>query len=657
MASARLRICRKSKIEVKNVFEATLKNRISAHFAPVTITFPIPEDQYEQAILALEKSQIGDARVQDCLIDNVHAPNCPALVRMTGTMANVDELDWLGKQLESFDRYELLQFNAAVERFGLSAADELIDLSFCARDVTVVSDFNDLELVGKRHYHRTVDIQPGETGTRALLHFGAVDYHAKVWVNGAFAGEHYGGHSSFYLDITGKLANGSNEVTVMAEDTKSCEQPRGKQIWGCQPERCWYTETTGIWQPVWIDFVGNSYFESIHILTDIDKRSVEISACWFGNQETTVECRVSFHGKLLGNVRRTTSERTTKCLLEIPEIDPIEEFHYWSPDNPMLFDVQMVLRTEQDILDCVSSYFGMRKISVENGKIMLNNRPLYQKLILDQGYWADSLMTATSEEDFISDIKIIKKMGFNGVRMHQKIEDPRFLYWADKLGLLVWEEMPSAYVFSEQAVTNVISEWQEIIRRDYNHPSIIVWAPLNESWGVRNIYSSEQQQNYAKTLYYLTKTIDPTRLVSTNDGWEQVTSDICSVHDYWVNGESMVEKYADLKSLLASSAQGKMLYAKGYAWKGEPIILSEFGGRAIGKVDGWGYSSNLDSTESFTQHYGSLIQAVLQNPLIQGFCYTQLTDVMQEKNGLLDENHCPKIDIKEVAKSNRIVQQ
>ena len=248
-------------------------------------------------------------------------------------------------------------------------------------------------------------------------------------------------------------------------------------------------------------------------------------------------------------------------------------------------------------------------------------------------------------------------MGFNGVRMHQKIEDPRFLYWADKLGLLVWEEMPSAYVFSEQAVTNVISEWQEIIRRDYNHPSIIVWAPLNESWGVRNIYSSEQQQNYAKTLYYLTKTIDPTRLVSTNDGWEQVTSDICSVHDYWVNGESMVEKYADLKSLLASSAQGKMLYAKGYAWKGEPIILSEFGGRAIGKVDGWGYSSNLDSTESFTQHYGSLIQAVLQNPLIQGFCYTQLTDVMQEKNGLLDENHCPKIDIKEVAKSNRIVQQ
>ena len=152
MASARLRICRKSKIEVKNVFEATLKNRISAHFAPVTITFPIPEDQYEQAILALEKSQIGDARVQDCLIDNVHAPNCPALVRMTGTMANVDELDWLGKQLESFDRYELLQFNAAVERFGLSAADELIDLSFCARDVTVVSDFNDLELVGKRHY-------------------------------------------------------------------------------------------------------------------------------------------------------------------------------------------------------------------------------------------------------------------------------------------------------------------------------------------------------------------------------------------------------------------------------------------------------------------------------------------------------------------------
>lgn len=506
-------------------------------------------------------------------------------------------------------------------------------------------------------YHRTVDIQPGETGTRALLHFGAVDYHAKVWVNGAFAGEHYGGHSSFYLDITGKLANGSNEVTVMAEDTKSCEQPRGKQIWGCQPERCWYTETTGIWQPVWIDFVGNSYFESIHILTDIDKRSVEISACWFGNQETTVECRVSFHGKLLGNVRRTTSERTTKCLLEIPEIDPIEEFHYWSPDNPMLFDVQMVLRTEQDILDCVSSYFGMRKISVENGKIMLNSRPLYQKLILDQGYWADSLMTATSEEDFISDIKIIKKMGFNGVRMHQKIEDPRFLYWADKLGLLVWEEMPSAYVFSEQAVTNVISEWQEIIRRDYNHPSIIVWAPLNESWGVRNIYSSEQQQNYAKTLYYLTKTIDPTRLVSTNDGWEQVTSDICSVHDYWVNGESMVEKYADLKSLLASSAQGKMLYAKGYAWKGEPIILSEFGGRAIGKVDGWGYSSNLDSTESFTQHYGSLIQAVLQNPLIQGFCYTQLTDVMQEKNGLLDENHCPKIDIKEVAKSNRIVQQ
>jgi beta-galactosidase/beta-glucuronidase len=289
----------------------------------------------------------------------------------------------------------------------------------------------------------------------------------------------------------------------------------------------------------------------------------------------------------------------------------------------------------------------MRKISIDDGKILLNNRPLYQKLILDQGYWPESLLTAENDEAMKKDIQLVKEMGFNGIRLHQKIECSRFLYWADKLGLLVWEELPSAYQFGFQMESSMFSLVQDTIKRDRNHPSIICWVLLNESWGVRNIYANAGQQRFALAMYYLARALDNTRIVDTNDGWETVTSDLCTIHDYARNGEA----WRETGHLVSGATQGRFRYAKGFHHKNEPILLTEFGGIAFTKdLHGrnWGYEKGEPDKASFKQKLSDLLQEIENNPDIQGFCYTQLTDVMQEVNGLLDEDRNPKIPIREV---------
>lgn len=286
---------------------------------------------------------------------------------------------------------------------------------------------------------------------------------------------------------------------------------------------------------------------------------------------------------------------------------------------------------------------------------MLNHQPIYQKLVLDQGYWKESLLTPPDKESCKRDIELVKEMGFNGIRKHQKIESPLFLYYADCFGLLVWEEMPSNYEFGEEGMAAFLKEYQEMILRDYNHPSIITWVPFNESWGIRDILWDVKQQSFANSLYYMTKAWDGTRLVSTNDGWETVISDFAGIHDYEGDDRALFEKYRDKRSLCEWNTAGKMIYAQGFSYQGEPVILSEFGGIAMEdeEQDNWGYNEKAADEGEFLDRLSKLYQAVFRLDYMAGCCYTQLTDVEQETNGLLYADRTPKVPIDKI---KRIIQ-
>lgn len=494
-------------------------------------------------------------------------------------------------------------------------------------------------------YLREFDLPGCFTQERILLHFGAVDYAAKVWLNGVFLGIHRGGHTPFQFDITRYVLQSGNRLVVKAEDGRDCDRPRGKQYWKEKPQTCWYTPTSGIWQSVWLESVGTCYIRRIKLTPDIDRRELvgEITL------SEAADCRLSvnvwYEGRPAGRLTLENTEKNIRFLLSIREEDFVDEIHYWTPESPRLYDITLTLEQNGVAQDCVKSYFGMRKISVKGDMILLNNRPYYQKLVLDQGYWPDSLMTPPCDDAIRRDIELAKELGFNGARKHQKIEDPRYYYWADTLGLIVWEELPSAYSFTDEAMENSVREWTEVIDRDYNHPCVITWVPLNESWGVRNIVTDERQQNYARALYFITKSLDATRLVSSNDGWEQICeSDICGIHDYAAAGEDFLLRYLNRESLVRGDAQGRLLYCRQNQYKGQPVILSEFGGISFESGDGqnFGYSGYVKTPEEFMERYRGLVRAIEKIPYIRGWCYTQLTDVMQETNGLLTADRVKK---------------
>lgn len=504
-------------------------------------------------------------------------------------------------------------------------------------------------------YKREFELGQDFEGKRIILNFGAVDYAAKVWINEEYTGSHRGGHTPFKIDITRYVKKGINTIVIKAEDKYECTQPRGKQYWLAKPERCWYTPTSGIWQTVWIETVGDTAFDRIKLTPDIDKKHVEVELFLDRFKENlNADIEVSYKGVLVNKTRVLLKERISKVILCIKEEDYVDDIHYWAPETPNLYDIHFTLFDDGKQADFVKSYFGMRKISIKGDMILLNNRPYYQKLVLDQGYWPDSLLTPPSDEAIKTDIKMIKKFGFNGARKHQKIEDPRYYYWADKLGLLVWGEMPSGYSFNDEEIENITEEWVEFIKRDCSHPCIVTWVPLNESWGVRNIIADKKQQDFAKTLYYITKTLDGTRLISTNDGWEMVKADICGVHDYVADAKEFSSKFLDKVKLMEGDAWGRMLCSEGTMYEGQPIIITEYGGTAFeGGPDGsWGYDGAVKDQESFLKRYKSLTDAIRDIPYVRGYCYTQLTDVFQEVNGLMTAGRKPKADIDEIKKIN-----
>lgn len=478
-----------------------------------------------------------------------------------------------------------------------------------------------------------------------LLHFEGVDFFTKVWVNGQLVGSHKGGYSRFSFDIKDLVNVGANTIVVCVQDTMDTQQPRGKQRWMNENFGCWYVQTTGIWKSVWMEYVGADHVKSLKITPHYTDSMVEIETdieTKIGNCDLVLEVEVTFGEKTIRTISHQISQKRANFTMDLSREDLFEwGIKPWTPTQPNLYDLKMVLYQGDLVCDEVYSYFGMREIRIDKENILLNGSPIYQRLILDQGYWKDSHLTPPSEEALIEDINKIKALGYNGLRKHQKIEDERFLYWCDVKGMLVWSEMASTYHFSDIAVEEFTNEWMEIVKQNYSHPCIITWTPFNESWGVSQIKTKKRQQNFTESIYYLTKTLDPYRPVIVNDGWEHTISDILTLHDYEEIGEVLLQRYQTEKDGILSGEvyhnNHKAALADGYEYKGQPIIISEYGGIAFNNDDrGWGYGNKVNTKEDFINRFDDITTAIKKLPYVCGFCYTQVTDVQQEINGLMD---------------------
>lgn len=509
-------------------------------------------------------------------------------------------------------------------------------------------------------YGRELQLPAGLNGKRVMLNFQAVDYNAKVWVNGSYAGGHQGGYAAFSLDISDYVnteAGASNRLVVKVEDSQCCTQPRGKQRWVDENFECFYVQTTGIWQSVWVEYVSPSYLKAVKITPDLDNRSVRFEyQTQLAADNLRLETRISTQQKIFKQVSLQADRAWLQLDVELThEANGPWKLQSWSPAAPVLYEVEFILYQDDLVIDRVYSYFGLRKISIEQGRVLLNNTPVYQRLILDQGYWPESHLTPPSEEALIADIDAILAMGYNGVRKHMKIEDARFLYWCDVKGLLVWSEMAATFEFNDEAVESFTTEWTEIVRQQYNHPSIITWVPFNESWGIPQVYTNKQQQKFTEGIYHLTKSMDPYRPVIVNDGWEHTVSDIITLHDYEGSGDALLKRYADSGSVLGGGSSfnnWKYAMAQGYEYRGQPVMVSEFGGIAFDSGEGWGYGEQVGSTDAFIERFRRITQAIQDTPYICGYCYTQITDVQQEVNGLLTADRTPKIPTEVIRKIN-----
>lgn len=516
---------------------------------------------------------------------------------------------------------------------------------------TRLSGIHDESVHNAVWYGRKINISEKQLeNKKILLHFEGSDYLTKVWVNGRFIGSNEGAYSRFSFEIDEYLNVGENYLTVKAEDSLAEEQPRGKQRYKKESFACWYVQTTGIWKTVWMEFVPEYYIKNVKITPDPESKTVKtyfetnISEKQFEDNEFYIETEISFADKVLNTAKNVLIKSCQQDEIGLCADDV--EINKWSPENPNLYDIKYTLYCNGEKTDTVYSYFGVREISAQNGRILLNGEELYLRLVLDQGYWKDSHLTPPSEEALIKDIDTVLEYGFNGVRKHQKVEDERFLYWCDVKGVLVWGEMASFYTFNDKAVQSFTNEWIKVVKQNYNHPSIITWVPVNESWGVSDMNSNKLQQNYVNSIYYLTKSIDGTRPVISNDGWEHTISDIVTVHDYEQDGKTLYSSYTDDEKKVLNNMtvnnENRKLFVDGYKYDGQPIMMSEYGGIAMNCDDGWGYGTQAKNEDEFLERFKALTAAVKDIPYICGYCYTQLSDVQQEINGLVDETRKDK---------------
>lgn len=511
-------------------------------------------------------------------------------------------------------------------------------------------------------YRREFEARPAP-GRRLLLHFGAVDYRASVWVNGQLVVEHEGGHVPFEADVTDVLdPSGLQQVVVRAEDRpEDLQQPRGKQDWQAEPHAIWYDRTTGIWQPVWLEDVPAIRIDRLRWSADLDRVALRLGAqvCRVDGRPLRLRVRLSLHGRLLADDTYTVGEGELRREIGLaPALATLERREsLWAPEHPNLIDAELELLDGDEVVDRVGSYTALRTVGTGEGRFQLNGRPYFLRLVLAQGYWPQSHLAAPDEAALRREVELVKALGFNGVRLHQKIEDPRFLHWCDRLGVLVWAEMPAAYEFSPRSVARLTREWLEVVERDVNAPCVIAWVPINESWGVPDLQASPAQRDFVRSLYHLTRALDPSRPVIGNDGWEQVVTDILTVHDYSPQGTTLRERYGSADALEQTLRHVQPNYRSVLLPDSpraqEPVMITEFGGITLySGTDQWlGYGTVRDAAELLAA-YRSLVDALLDSPAVTGFCYTQLADTLQEQNGLLTADRTPKVPLPEMQRVN-----
>jgi beta-galactosidase/beta-glucuronidase len=528
------------------------------------------------------------------------------------------------------------------------------------------------------------------SGDRLLLRFGAVDYEAKVWIGGQFVGGHRGGHVPFEIDITDSFATGPKQSVVIRvyDSAYDLTQPRGKQYWGAQSEGIFYTPSGGIWQSVWLEVVpsvriGDSSKGTVLRSDDINGGKLKASIRVLGRragQKLSVELMVSFWGVEVSKSEKIDFPKETDLVSFEADVRLSDDYGtyletsedkgflnnvaLWTPEHPHLYDITISLfDSTGEKVDEIDTTTGMRSISWHSSQFRLNNKPYFQALFLDQGYWPSSFLTPPSPGALKTDIELSKKMGFNGCRKHQKVEDPLFLYYADKLGFLVWGEMANAYEFSSQYVERFDAEWKEAVLRDINHPSIVAWTPVNESWAYNNLKADFEQRNHIRSLYYMTKTLDPSRPINDNCGWEHVLTDLTTFHDY-TDGDVLTKTCKTLSGILSEKGNHDIFVPWIPTDPGAthnlsaPIICTEFGGiniarnAASGEKD-WGYTT-ASSPEDLLKRIEKMMMGVVEGGLICGFVYTQLTDIEQEVNGLYTPDRKEKLAARKV---KRIVER
>ncbi len=524
--------------------------------------------------------------------------------------------------------------------FGNSGTDRKLYEKGTLKDKIIVPFCPESELSGINYkdfipavwYKRTLEIAGEELNGRVLLHFGAVDYECHVYVNGKEAGMHKGGYASFQFDITDFLIKGSNDITVYAkDDTRSGIQPKGKQCSGYYSAGCEYTRTTGIWQTVWVEFVPKQYIKNVKYYPNIESGQLFIMGTAVGRG--TFTAAAGFQGKKCGEVSVQTDSGNIQAALKL------EEIHLWEMGQGNLYDLE--LRFGQDR---VKSYFGLREVKLDNMKFYLNGKSVFQRLVLDQGFYPDGIYTAPTEEALIRDIGLSMDMGFNGARLHEKVFEARFLYHCDKMGYMVWGEQGNwGLDISEPAgIYGFLPEWLEILERDFNHPAIIGWCPFNETWDYRG---RKQIDDILKIVYLTTKQLDTTRPCIDTSGNYHVITDIYDLHNYNQDPSEFKEYYEDFKTggELKDDLSSRQKYTKGL-----PVFISEYGGikwdPSASEEDGWGYGKAPRTEEEFLARYEALTTALLENPKIFAFCYTQLYNVEQEVNGLYTYSRKAKFD-------------
>ncbi len=488
-------------------------------------------------------------------------------------------------------------------------------------------------------YRRTFTVENLAEKERVLLHFGAVDNYATVWVNGTKAGDHRGGYTPFAFDVTSLLKEGENVLVVHAEDnTRDPLQPSGKQCDRYNNFMCLYTRCTGIWQTVWLEFVPKTYIKNIKITPDVANEKADVTVIFDGHENVkTLRAFAAFEGEPVADKEVNVTGKAVSFSLDIPA--PI----LWDIGNPNLYDLNI---TAGD--DMVATYFGMRSVATDGHKFMLNGRSLFQRLVLDQGYFEEGIYTAKSDEDFARDIELSMASGFNGARMHMKVFEPGFIYHADHMGYILWGEYPNwgLDITRTGAYEAIAAPWREQIERDFSSPAIIGWCPLNETWTTAN--------ETVRNIYFLTKTLDPSRPAIDVSGYHHSEfTDIYDVHDYVQEPEEFGKHYDPLVT-----GEGEAFINapdKEVRDPALPYFVSEFGGAFfdIDKEDvagndsahSWGYGEKPQTKEDFYTRLEGLCDVLFENEKICGFCFTQLTDVMQEQNGLFTFDRRAKFEL------------